>query len=553
VTTVCDLFRETVARYPERTALRTREGAEFTWREYARRVREVAAGLAALGVTRGDTVALMLANRPEFHIADTAAFHLGAVPFSLYNSSSLEQIEHLLADAAPKVVITEHAFRGAIGRTDGVYVVDGTPSLDELTGAADFDLDAAARVVQPDDLLTLIYTSGTTGPPKGVEITHANYVAELQAFDGLDIVAPGRVVSYFPMAHIAERVISHYNAIAYGHTVTCCPDAREVMSYIAETRPTFFFAVPRIWEKLKAALEAGFDDATREALQIELRKLRAGEPLDATVFAPLRERLGLDAAEHILTGAAPSPVELLEFFHALGIEILEVWGMSELSGLATANSPGGAKLGTVGRAAAGVELRLAGDGEVLVRGGIVTRGYRNHPEQTAAAFDADGWFCTGDIGELDGDGYLRIVDRKKELIVNSAGQNVSPANVEAVVKSSSPLIGQVCVVGDRRPHNVALVVLDPDGARSFAGPDRELAELARDAVVLEEVARAIERANARLSRPEQVKRFHVLEHDWEPAGDELTPTLKLRRRPIERKYAAEIEALYMPSPVGSAS
>ena len=234
----------------------------------------------------------------------------------------------------------------------------------------------------------------------------------------------------------------------------------------------------------------------------------------------------------MLTGAAPSAVEVLEFFRELGIEILEVWGLSETTGLATANLPGRARLGTVGPPATGVEVRLAADGEVLVRGGIVMAGYRNQPEKTAEAIDAEGWFHTGDVGALDEDGYLRIVDRKKELIISAAGENMSPANIEAHIKSSSALIGHACVIGDRRPYNVALIVLDADAASALAGS------------AAEEVARAVERANARLSRPEQIKRFRILEADWQPGGEELTPTLKLRRRPVERKYADVIETLY---------
>ena len=581
--TVCELFQRTVAEYGDREALCTRGGeAAITWQEYARRVRALTAGLAAHGVGPGDTVALMLVNRPEFHLADTAALHLGAVPFSLYNSSSAEQIEHLLADSGARIVITEQAFLTSIERARSgcptiqqVFVVDGNPSLTEVeeADAVGFDFEDRWRAVQPSDLLTLIYTSGTTGPPKGVQITHANYLAELRAFAGIDDFEPGRIVSYFPMAHIAERVVSPYNAIAYGHTVTCCPDPKQVIGYLPEVRPTFFFAVPRIWEKVKAVLEAGIasepDEAKRSAivgaLELGVRRVRAeqaGEVVppdvaeqcaraDEAVFAPLRTRLGLDQAAHILTGAAPSPVDVLEFFHAIGIEILEVWGLSETTGLATANLPGRAKLGAVGPAAAGVELRLADDGEVHVRGGIVMAGYRGQPERTAEAIDADGWFHTGDVGTLDPDGYLRIVDRKKELMINAAGENMSPANIEARVKASSTLIAQACVIGDRRPYNVALIVLDPDSAAAFGQlrslPDRSVAGLARDGAVIQEIGEAVERANAYLSRPEQIKRFRVLDTDWEAAGTELTPTLKLKRQAIERKYADEIEALYAPS------
>ena len=519
--TVCDLFQLTAARFADRDALRTRASeVTITWREYAERVRDLAAGLAGLGLAPGETLALMLVNRPEFHLVDTAALHLGAVPFSLYNTSSPEQIEYLLGDSDARIVVTEQAFLPVLERVrtvEHIFVVDGTPSLAELEAHAhpDFDFEARRGAVQPSDLLTLIYTSGTTGPPKGVQITHANYLAELCAFDGLADFEPGRVVSYFPMAHIAERVVSHYHAIAYGHTVTCCPDPRQVIAYLPEVRPTFFFAVPRIWEKLKAALET---------------RIAAEPGLDAS---ELRVQLGLDQTEHVLTGAAPSSVEVLEFFRRLGIEILEVWGLSETTGLATANPPGRAKLGTVGPPAAGVELRLADDGEVLVRGGIVMAGYRNQPEMTAAAIDAEGWFRTGDVGTLDGDGYLRIVDRKKEIMINVAGENMSPANIEARIKGSSPLIGQACVIGDGRPYNVALIVVDRDSAAALD-----------DGVVTAEVAGAVERANARLSRPEQIKKFCILDTDWEAAGDELTPTLKLKRSAIERKYAATIETLY---------
>jgi long-chain acyl-CoA synthetase len=526
--TVCDLFQATAARHAGREALRTRGGeTAITWNEYARRVRDLAAGLAALGLRRGDTLALMLVNRPEFHLVDTAALHLGAVPFSLYNSSSAEQLAYVLADAAPRIVVTETAFNGAVreacaacASVERVFVVDGEPSLEEIeaAGASAFDLERAWRPLEPGDLLTLIYTSGTTGPPKGVQITHANFLAELRAFKGVFDMRPGRLVSYFPMAHVAERVVSHYNAIAYGHTVTCCPDPRHVTAFLPEVRPTFFFAVPRIWEKLKAALEEEF----------------GGVRPEPDVAAAVRERLGLDRADHVLTGAAPSAVDVLEFFRVLGIEILEVWGLSETTGLATANPPGRARFGTVGPAAAGVELRLADDGEVLVRGGIVTPGYRNDPDRTAETFDADGWFRTGDVGSLDEDGYLRIVDRKKELIVSASGENVSPANVEARLKSSSTLIGQACVVGDRRPYLVALIVLDPAVAAAHTDADEAAAE----------IARAVERANAGLSRPEQIKRFRLLDADWQPGGDELTPTLKPKRKPIATKYAAEIEELY---------
>jgi long-subunit acyl-CoA synthetase (AMP-forming) len=263
--------------------------------------------------------------------------------------------------------------------------------------------------------------------------------------------------------------------------------------------------------------------------------------------AAVREKIGLDQARVAFVGAAPCPLEVLQFFTDLGIPMCEVWGMSELTCVATCNPPDAIKLGTVGKPGPGVEVKLADDGELLARGPILMKGYRNDPEKTAEAIDADGWMHTGDIAEIDDDGYVKIVDRKKELIINAAGKNMSPANIEARLKTSSPLIGQACCIGDRRPYNVALLVLDPDVAAQWAsenGVDPDPAAMAADDGVQAEIARGVEEANGHLSRVEQIKRFAVLPADWLPGGDELTPTMKLKRKPIAEKYESEIEALY---------
>jgi long-subunit acyl-CoA synthetase (AMP-forming) len=538
----------------DEVALRTLGGAvSITWREYAERVRELAAGLAGLGVKRGDNVALMLTNRPEFHLVDIAAMHLGAVSFSVYNTSSPEQIEYLLGDAANRVLVTEAAFLDRVQAAqprcpalEHVVVID---ALDELAagGDPDFDFDAAWRAVSPDDLVTLIYTSGTTGPPKGVQLTHANVMAQWRAIHAvMPRPAGGRGVSYLPAAHVADRVITHYAAVIYGGQLTDCPDPREVIAHLPDVRPTLWGAVPRIWEKLKAALEAGMDDATRAAVDAALEG--RATPADEQVLGRLREGLGLDAAEHHIVGAAPTPPDVLEFFHALGMNVCELWGMSETCGVATLNPADRVRIGTVGPPLPTVELRLAEDGEVLLRGPMCTSGYRNMPEKTAELLDADGWLRTGDIGELDAEGYLRIVDRKKELIINAAGKNMSPANIESALKSASPLIGQACVIGDRRPYNVALLVLDPDALSAFAARhdlDAEaLGSLGAAETLISAMADAVGHANERLSRVEQIKKFKILDEDWLPGGDELTPTMKLKRKPIAEKYADEIEALY---------
>jgi long-chain acyl-CoA synthetase len=581
--TACEAFQLTAEAHPDRVAIRTK-GDEFscTWGEYADRVRSIAAGLASLGVEKGDTVALMMVNRPEFHFADAAAMHLGAVPFSIYNTYTADEIEHLVTDAGCAVAIIEEQYAEKIlaasdhaDALEHVIVVDGqapegTMSLEELVdrGSDDFDFEGTWRAVEPDDLLTLIYTSGTTGHPKGVQIMHSNICETVRSYDDM-IQFPdgGRIVSYLPMAHVAERNVSHYLPMLCGFTITCCPDARKVIEYLPEVRPSWFFAVPRIWEKLKAALEqmmAALPDEQREpmskAFEASLEKVRleqSGEEVpdelaqkvakaDDQVFSKLREHLGLDQLEACNVGAAPTPPEVIEFFHALGIPLAELWGMSETTGAGTVNPPERIKIGTVGPPGPNIEVKLAEDGEVMIKGPVVMKGYRNLPDKTAETFTDDGYLLTGDIGEFDEDGYLKIVDRKKELIITAAGKNLSPANIEARIKQV-PLVSQAIAIGDKRKYVSALVTLDAEAAKSWAaehgaGDDPE--SLASNEELVAEVQKGVDVANEELARVEQVKRFKILPVDWEPGGDELTPTMKLKRKPIVAKYADEIDSLY---------
>jgi long-chain acyl-CoA synthetase len=571
---MCEAFQITTAERPDSPALRLKDSDfEATWAEYAETVRRRAAGLAALGVGRGDTVGFMLVNRPAFALTDCAAMHLGATCFSVYNTSSPEQIEYVVADAANRVIVTEQAFlesvleaRERVETLEHVIVIDGeapdgTISAAELEamGEPDFDFEAAWRAVEPGDVLCLIYTSGTTGPPKGVQLTHDNMVRQWRACDEVHQTTPGgRTISYLPSAHVADRWGLLYAQMFYGSCMYCCPDPRELVAYSIEVRPTVWGGVPRIWEKLKAAIEMGMaaeGDAEKRkgaewAMEVGRRRVAAymagdipaslqaeWEKADELVFSKLRETLGIDQVEWFAVGAAPTPPEVLEFFLAMGIEICELWGMSETTAVATINCPGKVRVGTVGPPMPGVEVKLAEDGEVLVRGPVVMKGYRNMPEKTAEALTEDGWLLSGDVGEFDEDGYLRIVDRKKELIINAAGKNMSPANIEAKLKSASPLIAQVVAIGDRRPYNVALIVLDHEtlAARGAAAADPE---------TMAEIERAVASANERLARVEQIKRFQVLDGEWVPGGDELTPTLKLKRKPIGEKYAVQIDALY---------
>ena len=579
-----DAFLRTALTHPGSLALRTLDDrVALTWGDVQRRANALAGGLARLGVGRGDPVALMLANRPEFHLADVAAMLLGAVPFSVYQTSSPEQIEYVVGDAGARVAVIERAYfenfmkaRQNLPSLEHVVVIDGegeqgTLRLVELEGAdPGFDPEPGARRIGKDDLLTLIYTSGTTGPPKGVQLSHRNLLAACRAADSL-IRFPegGRVISWLPSAHIAERLAHHYLPILFAATITTCDNPREIISVLPRVKPNFFFAVPRIWEKVKAGLEAriaSLPDAQRipaqQAIAAGLEKVRLeqqGRPVppelaekaaraETELFSKLRTLLGLDQVLGLNVGAAPTPPQVLEFFHAIGLEVGEVWGMSETCGVGTTNPPGRARIGTVGPPVPGVEIELAEDGEVLIRGECVMSGYRNLPDKTAEAIDAEGWLHTGDVGEFDPHGYLRIIDRKKELIINAAGKNMSPSNIESTLKAASPLIGQVCVIGDARAYNTALVVLDADYAPAWAESRglgrRGLEELSRDAAVRAEVQAGVDRANERLSRVEQVKRFTILPSDWLPGGDELTPTMKLKRKPIAEKYKALIEKMY---------
>ena len=582
--TLTEALRRTVANHPDIVAVRTPDDrVSLTWSELLARVDAFAGGLVKLGLGPGHTVAIMLTNRPEFHLVDLAAVTIGATPFSIYVTYPPADIEYLIRDAGSRVAIVEPAFLPAmlevqrnVPALEHIIVVDGeapegTTSLDEVEGSnPGFDAASAASAVNPDDVLTLIYTSGTTGPPKGVQLSHRAIMFSAGTVEATVPFDPGgRVISWLPAAHIAERMAHHYIPVIYAGTVTTCPNPREILSYLPQVHPAWFFAVPRVWEKLKAGLETmqaaqpeeqrkPIEQAVANALE-RVRLRQRGEPVppeleaavaraDEEIFSHLRTMLGLDEAKAVNVGAAPTPVEVLEFFHALGIELAELWGMSETCGVGAVNRPGGVKIGTVGPAAPGVELRIAEDGEVLCRGECLMLGYRNAPEKTAEALDSEGWLHTGDIGELDEDGYLKLIDRKKEIIINSAGKNMSPANIEAAIKSSSPLIGQACCIGDGRPYNTALIVLDADFAPQWATQQgltaTSLEELSREPRVTDGVQRAIDAANERLARVEQVKKFTIVPGDWLPGGDELTPTMKLKRKPIYAKYETQVERMY---------
>ncbi|MUL63125.1 long-chain fatty acid--CoA ligase [Mycobacterium sp. CBMA 234] len=582
--TLCEAFQMTASVDPDAIAVRTPGGTQtMTWAQYADQVRAAAAGLIGLGVQRGDTVSLMMSNRVEFYPLEVAAQHVGATSFSVYNTLPPADLAHVFGNAGTKVVMCEAQYveRIRASGADIKHIVcidgapDGTLSVDDLLAAApdDFDFEATWRAVQPDDVLTLIYTSGTTGKPKGVEMTHTNILFEAYAVsEVLDVQFGDRGTSYLPSAHIADRMTGLYFQEVFGTQITTVADARGVAAALPDVRPTVWGGVPRVWEKLKAAVEFAVanepDEMKRAALQWALSvgakkaaALLAHQPVpddvaaewataDDLVLSKLRERLGLDQVRWAVSGAAPIPKQTLGFFVGLGIPLTELWGMSELSCIATVSHPRDTKLGTVGKPLPGVECKLADDGELLVRAPLVMKGYRKEPAKTAEALDADGWLHTGDVCHIDDEGYVTIVDRKKELIINAAGKNMSPANIEKAIKAACPLIGVIMAIGDARPYNTALVVLDAETAGPYAAQrglsDASPEALAADPQLIAQISAGVAAGNTELARVEQIKRFSVLPTFWEPGGDEITLTMKLKRRPVNEKYASEIEALYAP-------
>ena len=581
--TIAEAFRITAEDHPDRVAVRTKDDeVSLTWAELRERVDALARGLHELGVGRGDTVAIMLANRPEFHIADLAAMSLGATPFSIYATSSPEQIAYVVGDAKAKVAIVEEVFaerfaaiRSQLGRARARDrgrrpVPEGDLAWADVEATeSSFDVDAAWRAVEPEDLITLIYTSGTTGPPKGVQLVHRNLMAATKGVEELIRFPDGsKVISWLPAAHIAERMAHHYLPIVLRHDDHDLPEPARGRGVPAGRQADVVLrraahlgeaqgrhgGLPGLGRgRSPEARVAGRGDAQGRA-RAGRRAGARGPRGDrrggrrAAVRRASGRCSGFDEIAAVNVGAAPTPREVLVFFHAIGVPLAELWGMSETCGAGACNPPEKIKIGTVGPADAGRRGRLAEDGELLIRSDVVMTGYRNLPDRTAEALDADGWLHTGDIATIDDDGYITIVDRKKELIINAAGKNMSPANIESELKGASPLIGQACVIGDARSYNTALIVLDADFAPAFAAQNGMEGKSLEAAGGRGRDPRRGPAGRRQGQRPaltvEQIKTFTILEGDWAPGGEELTPTMKLKRRPIAEKYASAIESMY---------
>ncbi|MFE3672247.1 AMP-dependent synthetase/ligase [Streptomyces goshikiensis] len=589
------LLARNAAQYGDLPALSWREGDGWTtlsWAEARREIAVLASGYAALGIERGEHVLMMMGNRPEHWLSDLALVHLGAVPVTVYGTSAPEQIAHIARHSRARVAIVEGARE--LARWEPL-LADGTVALERLVVAEAADagphrtygslhasgarthrpdsFEKAWRETRPEDPLTVVYTSGTTGDPKGVRLTHRNIMLQSVRLDRrVDLPEHAEHICYLPFAHIAERILGIYLPLLRAAHVRLVADPTAVAGAVRELHPVQFFGVPRVWEKLAAgvrAVLARLPEAQRHAIEAANDLARAfaahqerGHAVPAALGAsyarakeqvldPLLGLAGLDRLAWTASATAPMPIDVVRFWAGWGITIMDAWGLTETSGVCTVNSPDGFRLGSVGRPIEGVELRLAGDGEILTRGATVFGGYLRPDGSVESAADAEGWFPTGDIGRLDEDGFLWLTDRKKELIITSNGKNVSPALVENTVKEH-PLIGQALVHGDGRSYLVALLVLDAELAPAWAAARGieagSPAALAAHPEVRQEIARAVEAANARLNRTEQIKRYRLLTEEWGPDSGELTPSLKLRRRVVREKYGPLIEALYEEAP-----
>ena len=595
--TVCTIFGEAAKQWGDLPALRWKRDGEWhslDWKGYRTEVAAVALALRGLGFGPGQFGLIMARNVPEHVIADLGIVHAGGAAVSVYNTLAPEQVEYLANHSEATVAFVEDEaylakfleIRKSTPKLRHLILIrgeapEGVLSWDSLVaeGRAAYERDpgafeAASRAVGPEDTVGLIYTSGTTGPPKGVVYSHNNIVWTLESARRVLQLHNETLVSYLPLAHVAERFTSQWGSIYNGHEVYLCPDVAELLPYLLEARPTAFVGVPRVWEKLMAGINAGLgaepDEAKRQMAQGALaasiqayRLKRDGQPVPAELasvveraqplFTLLRSKIGLDRCHLAVTSTAPCRPEVHEFWAALGLPLYEVWGMSELTGPATSVPIDDHRAPSVGVPLPGVEARLGEDGELLIRGGNVMVGYYRDPEKTAEAIDSDGWVHSGDIAQLGPDGHYRIVDRKKELIITSSGKNISPANLEAVAKSS-PIIGQAVAIGDGHSFITVLVVLDPQVAPMWAKAhgisSSSMAELAEHPSTINEVRRALTVANTHLARIEQFKRFTILPAEWSPESEELTPTMKLKRRVIHTKYKDQIEAMYGDPPGG---
>ena len=583
---IFDAFERTAASRPDAPALRTRRHGTWevlTWRDYHHRCRCAARALIALGVEPGDHTAILGYNCEEWFIAEVATIGASAIPTGIYTTNTAEQCQYIASHCDARVVFVENedqlaklrAVRSQLPGLATIVQMHGEPDAREALSwerflalgetIADARLDERVAAQELDDVCLLIYTSGTTGVPKAVMLTHRNVSWEVEQVGALvDVRAGDDMISYLPLSHVAEQLFALQSNVMLGTCVWFADSMELLGETLRDARPHHFLAVPRVWEKIQAKMEAAgvASPWLRRRIAAWARRvgtsggeaLQHGRPMpfvhrlaDRLVFSKVRAALGLDRARTLVTGAAPISRRTLEFFLSLGMPIFEVYGMSETTAAATVSTPTQFRVGRAGRVIPGVELRIAEDGEICVRGPHVFKGYYKDVNATRETIDDDGWLHTGDIGDLDAEGYLAITDRKKELIITAGGENIAPQLVEGELMSI-PVVNQAVVIGDRRRYLSVLLTLDaerlPRVASDVGSAARNPEEASRCARFAAYLQHEIEKVNERLARVQTVKRFAVLPGELSIAGGELTPTLKLKRKQIAEKYAAEIEAMY---------
>ena len=592
--TLTEVFTNRVAKTPDSVAMKVKDGAEWkpiTYREYDTQAREVANGLIALGVGKGDYVGLLSGNRPEWNITDVGILLSGAVSVPVYVTNSPAQVSYILGHAECRVAIVENSHqldkilqrKADLPNLSKVVVITGEGvgsdeiviSFEELrkmgtdhAGTNPGGLDERIASISPDDVATLVYTAGTTGPPKGVILSQDNFAWTLECLGQVLPLGESehRLLCYLPLSHIFERLASDWGGIKYGFEIWFCESTDKILEYLKQCEPTFFIGVPRIYEKFYSGVNAKYavhekKDIIAKALEASLEKvdvLQAGHspslPLkvktalfDKLVFSKTREELGMGHVQFAITAAAPITSEVMRFIHALGIDLVEAYGQTEVNGPTAVTSPGKARFGTVGPVIPGMEIKFEEDGEIMVKGPNVFVGYHKEPEETAAVLGPDGFLRTGDVGELDEKGYLRITDRKKDIIITAGGKNISPQEIEGRLKVHT-LISQAVVIGDKRPFLSSLLTLDADASpkwakeHGFASSDP--AALSSDPKVLEEVAAAVAKVNEDLSQVEKIKKWTLLPNDFTQDAGEITPKLSVRRKIVLEKYADQVEAMY---------
>ena len=594
--TVPTLFQRQARRYGDKIALRDKVYGiwrDIPWREYNEHVREIAFGLMALGLKKGEKAAIISENCPEWLYADLGILHAGGVTVGIYTTSSAKEVQYVVDHSDSRFFFVEDEeqldkyleVRKDLPQVEKVIVFDmeglrhfRDPMVmsfeDLLKGGKDFgekqpDLfEKRYQEPQAEDLAILVYTSGTTGPPKGAMLSHHNILTAMDLLDKANpVLETDELLSYMPLCHVAERNMSVFNALAHGYIVNFAENLETVPENLREIQPTVFFAPPRIWEKFYSTIILALQDGTRLeqrgfqwGLKVgrkvaELRLSHKPIPLplrlmyflfDRAVFDNLRKMIGMDRGRFVFSGAAPVAPEVLWFFHSIGLPVREVYGQTEDAGPTSIHQGDDIKLGTVGKPFPGIEVRIAEDGEILVRGDNVFMGYYKDPKTTAETV-VDGWLHTGDVGYFDEEGYLKISDRKKDIIITSGGKNVTPQYIENQLKFS-PYINDACVIGDRKKFLTALIMIDEENVVKYAQDQRipftTYKSLTQQPEIIKLVEREVDKVNKNLARVEQIKKSRLIDIKLTTDDEEITATMKLKRKYIAERFKELIESMY---------